>query len=412
MLRTKQRDLGFGDLRGGGPDRAEQLQTRHPRRRSRGRRAAARGERRRLRRTVVRTVEDPGSRRRATPAARTPRSTPARSAVSASVERGPSTLIDRSAAMLRSRSSSSACTISGSEAPTSSLRNRSSSNRSAASSASGSYRPAATKSSASLDIGGYPNDPGSSMRSPSTRPVVPIASSGAGGSARSVVACTTRRRPGRIERRRAQHDPVGRVPEQRRARAVPPDRERQEPGAQRQIVHREVLTQPLRREPRDQHDLAVGLVDEDLAHHREVAGRIRGVVERSRGCQRVGDSTSPAGPAPLTKSTGGPRRGGFGVESPVLERDDRIGRRRREQQVGARRVDLFLPRIGQLRPQAAVELQIPAACDSIGVGQRCRIELLVTDARRGSACGAAAARAARPRRAPANRRRRRPAPHR
>ena len=235
------------------------------------------------------------------------------------------------------------------------------------------------KSSASLDIVGYPNDPGSSMRSPSTRAVVPIARSGAGGSARSVSPAPPAADQDGSSAGARSTTPSGASQSSAGRARVPPDREAQEPGAQRQIVHREVLTQPLRREVREQHDLAVGLVDEDLAHHREVAGRVRGVVERSRGCQRVGDSTSPAGPAPLTESTGGPRRRGFGVEAPVLERDDRIGRRRREQQVGASRVDLFLPRIGQIRPQASVELQIPAACDSIGVGQRCRIELLVTD---------------------------------
>ena len=78
------------------------------------------------------------------------------------------------------------------------------------------------------------------------------------------------------------------------------------------------------------------------------------------------------------------------VEAPRLERRERFGRRWREQEVGAGRVDLGLQRLGQLGAQAAVEHPVPGPADRVGVGERAHVDVAAaTRARPAPSCGAA-----------------------
>ena len=69
-----------------------------------------------------------------------------------------------------------------------------------------------------------------------------------------------------------------------------------------------------------------------------------------------------------------PHLDGLGVETPGLERGERVGRRRRQQEIGAGRVDLGLQWLGQLRAQATVEYPIPRPADRIGAGEGTHVD--------------------------------------
>ena len=107
--------------------------------------------------------------------------------------------------------------------------------------------------------------PGSSMCSPASSDVCPIGSNRTGGSARSTSpAPPVAAQLGSSAGARSAH-PTGRVPEERGAGAVPSQRERHLPAAaQWNGVHREILTQPVRREVRHELDPTRRLAREHL----------------------------------------------------------------------------------------------------------------------------------------------------
>ena len=170
--------------------------------------------------------------------------------------------------------------------------------------------------------------------------------------------------PGRAPARAARAG--GHVPQQRGPRAVPAHRERQRPARAAARRARSRFCPSQSAWEAGQH------VDRVAA--RAPALRARGQEPR-RLARRVDARTAAHGSSATARRRAPPRspaelrphRGGLVVEAPVLERGERRGRRRREQQVGARRVDALADRIAAARPACPrSSCTLPAARDRIG----------------------------------------------
>ena len=202
--------------------------------------------------------------------------------------------------------------------------------------------------------GDYANDPGSSIG-------VTVASRGSHreqrrgrlGEQRLADAAPS---PLRIERRRAQLDTGRRVPQQRRPRAVPAHRERQRPDAQREVVHRDVLTQPLGPETREQVDVAVGARARAPAAPRAAnVVRCRSAVERAAPAdQRLAGRSDVDGRRASAQPEPPPSRRRLRRRSPSPRaRRTTVARRvPRASRSARRRIDLVLPRLRAARPAA------------------------------------------------------------
>ncbi len=88
----------------------------------------------------------------------------------------------------------------------------------------------------------------------------------------------------------------------------------------------------------------------------------------------VGPIDSAPGRAPVARREVAPHGNRVLVEAPSLERDEGVGRRRREQQVDSRRIDAELELLRQFCPQPAIEHPVPGAYHGVGVGERAHVD--------------------------------------
>ena len=169
--------------------------------------------------------------------------------------------------------------------------------------------------------------------------------------------------------------PAGRVPQQRRPRAVPAHGERERARRAAGGRARRASAEPLGRELREQVDAVAGLGDEHLPHREQELGRRRRRVERAyvgprrdrRRRRAARRARQPRRDHAAAASASKPQSSSAANDRPVP--------RRREQQVGARRVDVAPPRLRQLGAHASVELALPAALDGVRIGERADVEL-------------------------------------
>ena len=270
---------------------------------------------------------------------------------------------------------------------------------------SGSYRPAVDEV---VDVARHRRSPersgiGDAIRRRACG--VPIASNGAGGSASSVSpAPPAPTRSGSSAGARSS-DARGRVPEQRRARAVPADRVRQR--ARRAAADRAPRgSDPATRSgSREAARRRFRLVDEQLPY-REVAGRVATRRRRGAACRGSRRRRRPCRDA---SQRGGPHRRRLRCRSPSL----RARRRPRPTAVASSRSaraasTSCLPRVGQLGAQPAIELRCPAAARRRSAsGSAARSSGFGREPARQHRAVRQRARAARSRSAPATRARRR-----
>ena len=356
MLRAQQRDLGFGDLRRRGAERAHELQDRALRRRTRARCANSSSN------ATSAVAEAALERARVGEPGRPP------DARARSVDVDPGALGDlrerrpcavgpdelRSAAKLSSRSSSMRlhdlgdrrADLVGEEAQAA---------RGAASRVRARPgRRARRRRSRRVIVHRAHRERTRGRRSAFPRARAgPMASNGAGGSASNASPAPPAVDHCGSSAGARSSMPAGRVPEQRGPGAVPAHRERERPGAQRQVVHGE------RSGPSHSGGKSGQQVDAVVrararapaaARARNSAGSrrassARDVVHASRpGARRR--AARRAAPAELRTTLGR-----FGVEAPVFERGDDVRCRRRASSRSARAAStLALPRRRAARP--------------------------------------------------------------
>ena len=197
---------------------------------------------------------------------------------------------------------------------------------------------------------------------------------------------------------RAQLDARRRVPQQRGPGAVPAHRERQRAGPQRQRVDRDRLAEPLGREAGQELDRARPLAHEHGAQRRQEPRRVAAGVGRAQrpstdrrsrlaGARAAGARATRDAAQPLAASSSKPQSSSAA--------NDRGLAPRREQQIGARRVDELADRRAAARacsPRSSWRSQPRATASAPGsvahVDDRRRRLEPSRRSRRAASCGA------------------------